>query len=364
MPPVVRIFEAHDYPQQIARAADLLQAGGLVVVPTETVYGAAALLNADGAAAKLRKLRGGESDKAFVVHLAHPRDAERYLGSISELGRRMIGKLWPGPVALEFQVPSDRQQQIAESFKLNVSDLFQDGWVTLRCPDHPIFSDVTERLNGPIGITATADLARVDDAVELVLDAGPTVFSKPSTIVRVNDDSYEVVREGVYDRRIIERLLRTTILFVCSGNTCRSPMAEALARKALSAKFQVQPNQLEDKGVVVMSAGSFAMPGSRATPQAVEAVRELGADLSGHRSRPLSVELIHQADHIFTMGRSHQQAVQALVPAAREKTTTLNPAGDIEDPIGGDTALYLSLAKVLDELIDQNVVSKVGGGQR
>ena len=208
-------------------------------------------------------------------------------------------------------------------------------------------------------MTAISNLKTVGNAVSLIFDAGPTIFSKPSTILRIDGERYDVVREGVYDRRIIERLLRTTILFVCSGNTCRSPMAEVLARRALSQKFHVEPNELEDKGVTVMSAGSFAMPGSRATPQAVEALRELGADLSHHRSRPLSVELIHQADHIFTMGRSHQAAVAALVPAARAKTSTLNPDGDIEDPIGGNTELYLSLARQLTELIDQEVLSKV-----
>ncbi|HEY7088645.1 MAG TPA: hypothetical protein VH518_11190, partial [Tepidisphaeraceae bacterium] len=100
-------------------------------------------------------------------------------------------------------------------------------------------------------------------------------------------------------------------------------------------------------------------PGARAAPHAVEAVKELGADLTRHRSRPLSVELIHQADHIFTMSRSHQAAVTALVPSAATRTTTLNPEGDIDDPIGGDEALYHSLARQLEELIEKTVVPTV-----
>ena len=85
-----------------------------------------------------------------------------------------------------------------------------------------------------------------------------------------------------------------------------------------------------------MSAGKLRDARRRATPQAVAAVKDLGADLTHHRSRPLTVELIHQADVIFTMGRSHAQAVTALVPSAAEKVATLDPAGDIDDPIGGD----------------------------
>jgi len=94
----------------------------------------------------------------------------------------------------------------------------------------------------------------------------------------------------------------------------------------------------------VTSAGSFAMPGTRAAQAAIEALKPGGVDLSRHRSRPLSVELIHQADIVYAMGRNHLQAVTALVPSAAEKVVTLDPQGDIDDPIGGDLSLYQALA--------------------
>ncbi|HLL87970.1 MAG TPA: hypothetical protein VK324_01580, partial [Tepidisphaeraceae bacterium] len=195
----------------------------------------------------------------------------------------------------------------------------------------------------------------LDGKVDLIFDAGPTRYSKPSTLLRVKAEGYELVRQGVYDERIIEKMLKTTILFVCSGNTCRSPMAEAIARRQLARQLNVGEPELEKRGINVTSAGSFALPGARATPQAVEAVRGLGADLSGHRSKPLSVELIHQADVIFTMGRSHAQAVRALVPSAADKVATLDPGGDIEDPIGSDTGVYVKLAGELEKLIEKRL---------
>jgi len=121
----------------------------------------------------------------------------------------------------------------------------------------------------------------------------------------------------------------------------------------------VGDDELESKGMTVISAGSWAMPGSRATPQAVEAVKQMGADLSKHRSRPLSVELIHQADVIFAMQRSHLQAVMALVPGAAEKVVTLDPEGDVEDPIGGDASLYNELAISLKGLIEKRLKETV-----
>jgi len=85
----------------------------------------------------------------------------------------------------------------------------------------------------------------------------------------------------------------------------------------------------------------------------------MGIDLSKHRSRPLSVELIHQADVVFTMGRAHSAAVAALVPSALEKTVTLDPKGDIEDPIGGDAGLYKDLAMTLKGLIETRLKERV-----
>ena len=362
--PIVSIFEIADYQEQISHATDLLRQGGLVVLPTETVYGAAGVLTNPKAVGRLKALRGGGDDKPLTIHLPDRKRAEQFLGPVSDLAKRMMTKLWPGPVAIQFDVPADRRTEVARKFSLPEKEIYDGSTITLRCPEHFLTAEILSHITDPIVLTRAGENAsqmakELDGKVDLIIDAGPSRYSKPSTILRVRGDKYEIVRAGIYDERIIERLLRTTVLFVCSGNTCRSPMAEAIARHVLAERLHVPEDELEKKGVSVISAGSFALPGARATPQAVDAVKAMGADLSKHRSRPLSVELIHQADVIYTMSRNHAQAVSALVPSASEKTKTLDPDKEIDDPIGGDLSLYQELAGQMKTLIEKRLAESV-----
>ena len=142
-----------------------------------------------------------------------------------------------------------------------------------------------------------------------------------------------------------------TILFVCTGNVCRSPMAEGILRHALQGRGDYR----------VMSAGLGAMEGQPPSPYAVQAVRELGIDIAGQRSRMITPDLVQQADYIFGMTHSHIDTVTLLYPFAAEKTFLLREFDetldifekDISDPIGGSYDVYLSCR----DQIEQGIVS-------
>jgi glycine hydroxymethyltransferase len=138
-----------------------------------------------------------------------------------------------------------------------------------------------------------------------------------------------------------------TVLFVCTGNICRSPMAEGLFRHAVQGQGEYR----------VISAGLGAMEGQPPSAYAVQAVRELGIDISGQRSRMLTHELVQQADYIFGMTHSHIDTVMMLYPFAAEKTFLLREFDetldtfekDISDPIGGSYEIYLTCRDQLEQ---------------
>jgi len=143
-----------------------------------------------------------------------------------------------------------------------------------------------------------------------------------------------------------------TILFVCTGNICRSPMAEALFRHRIGNGMQWESR----------SAGTYAGAGFPASSNAIEALRELGIALDGHHSQPLTTELVQQADLIVTMTAGHRFEILQGFPEVGNRVFLIKSFGtskvpaDIADPFGGSLNIYKKTRDEIDQALSDLIL--------
>lgn len=145
--------------------------------------------------------------------------------------------------------------------------------------------------------------------------------------------------------------LRQAFLFVCSGNTCRSPMAAAIGNAEIAARLQIPFAAVDPAQPTALSAGISASVGAPMAAEAEQALRLLGFPVLPHGARNLTAELAHEVEKIFCMTQAHRDAVIDLVPAAAAKTHCLDPNDDVEDPIGNGLAAYVDCAQRIHSLV-------------
>ena len=144
------------------------------------------------------------------------------------------------------------------------------------------------------------------------------------------------------------------LLFVCTGNTCRSPMAMGLARKHFPPEIQI------------CSAGIHAWDGQRVSEQAVQALKKQEIDISSHRANKLTKDMLASADYVFTMTVAQAQSLKQAYPEYKEKIYTLGvwvgSGKEVPDPIGGSFEIYCSCAQELEQMIKAAAKQLTGRG--
>lgn len=343
MPTVIDWSPTVDPSELVPPTRDALAAGAAVVLPGDGGYVA---LWRPGAGVAL-------GEPALLVF--GPDEAAALGARVPTAARRLTARAWPAPLVVE--VPCGPGTPAA-----------RDGFVRLRFPEHPLFDAVVPAVGdlGPVLVAdagaATADeaAARLGDAAGLVIDAGPR-NATPPTVVRVSDAGCRVTEPGAFPADDVEKLAARIVLFVCTGNTCRSPLAESLAKKLLADRLGCAAAELPARGFWVLSAGVSAAGGWPASPESCAVAAEFGADLSGHASRPVNPQLLLAADDVIAMTRGHLHALASRYPGAGPAARLLCGDDDLDDPIGAGLDVYRACARTvathLERLLPEWVVS-------
>lgn len=328
-----------------SKAADALRRGEVIAFPTETVYGIAARADSKKATEKLYRLKQRLAAKPFSIAVSDPNKAAKdYFYNLIPFGWRLVEKFWPGPLTIIYY------QKEEEKIGIRVPS----GAVAekiLKQVDFPVYLPSANRSGQREAVTAAEVESIFGDEIDLILDGGPARDKTASTVVDLTVKPFKILRQGlISENEIAKVFIKKRIVFVCTGNTCRSPLAEYLFRNWLRKQKGPLCQRYE-----VISAGIAARPGSRASLNSSKLIKEKeGIDLAEFSSRQLTQVIVLSSDYIFTMEKAQKDYIIENFPSAQARVFNLSKfifpdIDNIADPAGQSLDFYQKVYDLIDK---------------
>ncbi|MFQ5905871.1 MAG: L-threonylcarbamoyladenylate synthase [bacterium] len=343
----------------VREAVSALSKGGIVAFPTETVYGIAADFRNESAIRKVFHAKKRERNKPLTLLLPELEELPRYVHRLPKTADKLTKTFWPGPLTLIFKASGTVPEYLLGPGSTIGTRMTSNetAMAFVKGFGNPL-ATTSANISGSQPLRSAAQVtSSLGERIDYVLP-GFCGSAPPSAVLNLSRFPPKLERSGAISPLVLARTMQRKvrlgdgvffrILIVCTGNACRSPMAEGMLR-------EMTPEPLRRK-LIVASAGTAPLEGSPPTTSAIKAARELGADISGLVSRQLNREMISSADLILTMEQAHRDKVAELVPEAWQKTHLLKGYGqtgvptferEIRDPIGMPLGFYRKTAGII-----------------
>jgi L-threonylcarbamoyladenylate synthase len=338
---------------EISRATKSLRSGGIIIYPTDTLYGFGVMINNKKAIKKLYDLKKRDRKKPFSIIINNIKQAEHICGGLTSREEEFFRILLPGKITVLLKAKR----------KLNISGFENLEKVGFRIPESNLCHILVEKAGSPLtsssvnisyepNIDDTSEIAeKFAEDVDLFLDSGPVFSLKGSSVVDLTTSPPILVREGDILKEEIEQNLNIEILssikrrfvitFICSGNICRSPMAEGILKKLLE-KSKIS------RQVEINSAGTLNLMPNRASSEAIKICHNHKVDINKHRSTPIDRLILDEANIIICMAVYHYNILLRNHPEYSDKIYVLKSMNreenlidpSIADPIGMSEEFY------------------------